>query len=105
MYYITAMNRDLALSILRSLRPSLEVRGVAHAGVFGSVARGEARPTSDVDVVITPTVGRRFDLFDLGAIQSLLEGEFRGVRIDLVAEPLASPTLRTAVQRERVNAF
>lgn len=99
------MNRDLALSILRSLRPSLEGRGVAHAGLFGSVARGDARPTSDVDVVVTPILGRRFDLFDLGAIQSLLESGFRGARIDLVAEPLASPTLRSAVLRERVNAF
>jgi predicted nucleotidyltransferase len=99
------MNRDLALSILRNLRPSLERRGVAHAGVFGSVARGDARPTSDVDVVVTPGSGRRFDLFELGGIQELLEIGFKGVRVDLVAEPVGSPGLRNAVLRDRINAF
>jgi predicted nucleotidyltransferase len=99
------MNRDLALSILRNLQPYLEGRGVAHAGVFGSVARGDTRPTSDVDVVITPTHGRRFKLFELGGIQELLESGFTGMRVDVVAEPVASPALRNAVLRDRVNAF
>lgn len=99
------MNRELALSILRNLRPYLERRGVAHAGVFGSVARGDARPTSDVDVVITPTQGRMFNLFELGGIQELLETGFKGMRVDVVAEPMASPGLRNAVLRDRINAF
>jgi uncharacterized protein len=99
------MNRELALSILRNLQPSLEGRGVAHAGVFGSVARGDARSTSDVDVVVTPGHGRKFDLFELGGIQELLERSFDGMRVDLVAEPVSSTALQNAVLRDRVNAF
>ncbi|MGD0968141.1 MAG: nucleotidyltransferase domain-containing protein [Candidatus Aquilonibacter sp.] len=32
----------------------LEREGVEHIDIFGSVARGDARPDSDVDVIVTP---------------------------------------------------
>jgi hypothetical protein len=40
----------------------LRARGVAHAAVFGSVARGEQRPGSDIDIMIDvePSVSRLF---------------------------------------------
>src|SRR5581483_2675187 len=41
-----------ALETLRANRTALEELGVVHAGVFGSVARGEAGPKSDVDVLV-----------------------------------------------------
>lgn len=46
------MTLDKALLILRSARPLLDRYGVERIGVFGSVARGEAGPDSDVDVLV-----------------------------------------------------
>jgi predicted nucleotidyltransferase len=46
------MKRDEAINIIRSNRKTLEEVGVAHAYLFGSVARDEAGPDSDIDVMI-----------------------------------------------------
>jgi predicted nucleotidyltransferase len=46
------MDRNEALERLRAARPTLERFGVARAGLFGSTARGEARPDSDIDVIV-----------------------------------------------------
>lgn len=62
-----------ALRELRALRPALEARGVAHAGIFGSVARGEDGPESDVDVGVVLAEDRRIDLFAFAAIMADIE--------------------------------
>jgi len=98
------MIRDHALAILRRLRASLEVRGIAHAALFGSVARGQGLAGSDVDIVVTPAAGRRLDLFDLGGGQSLLDEGF-GRDVDVIVEPVRKPELRRAVARDRADAF
>jgi predicted nucleotidyltransferase len=86
------------------MRTSLEARGVAHAALFGSIARGQGLSDSDVDVVITPAKGRRLDLFDLGGVQTLLDDGF-GRDVDVIVEPVRNPELRRAVARDRVDAF
>lgn len=99
------MNRARAIKILKGLRPRLEARGIAHAGVFGSVARDAAGGGSDVDVVVTPAKDRRLDLVDLGGVQTLLEEGFAGAQVDVVVEPIRRPHLEAAVARDRVDAF
>jgi len=99
------MNRARAIEILRSLRPRLEARGIVRAGIFGSVGRDAASTRSDIDIVVTPEKGRRFDLIDLGGVQSLLEEGFAGMDVDVVVEPIRRPELRAAIERDRVDAF
>ena len=94
-----------ALESLRRIESKLGARGVAHAGVFGSVARGVAGADSDIDVVVTPSDGYRFDLVGLGAIQELLELTVPGRRVDLVAEPVVRTELVDALRRDRIDAF
>ena len=66
---------DLAkvIATIRAIRDSLEREGVEHIDVFGSVARGDARPDSDVDVIVTPRADAHFSLFNLSAAGSTLE--------------------------------
>jgi hypothetical protein len=96
--------RDRALRILRQHRNRLAVRGIALTGIFGSVARNEAKATSDIDVVVTRQEGRTLDLIDLGNVLSLLEDRFAGMAVDFVVEPIARPELRQAEQVDRVSA-
>lgn len=68
------MTLDEALNKLRAAKPLLDRYGVARVGVFGSTARGEAGPDSDVDVLVefAPQVLPGFGFFrlerDLAAI-------------------------------------
>jgi predicted nucleotidyltransferase len=99
------MNRAHAIEILRTLRPQLEARGIARAGLFGSVGRDAAHASSDIDVVVTPVGDRRLDLVDFGGVQTVLEDGFAGLQVDVVVEPIRRPDLQAAVERDRFDAF
>ena len=57
------MERDAAIEILRRNEDVLRARGIRHAALFGSTARGEARAGSDVDIVIDLDDGLKLDIY------------------------------------------
>ncbi len=73
--------------------------GARNVRVFGSVARGDARSDSDVDILVDMEPGR--SLFDLGGLlydlQTLL-----GVDVDVVTEKGLRPRIRAQVMQEAV---
>jgi hypothetical protein len=73
--------------------------GARNVRVFGSVARGDARADSDLDILVDMEPGR--SLFDLGGLlydlQSLL-----GVEVDVVTEKGLRPRIRAQVLQEAV---
>ena len=46
------MQRDEVLAVLKAHEAELRAHGVARAALFGSLARGDARPDSDVDLMV-----------------------------------------------------
>ncbi|MCC6420636.1 MAG: nucleotidyltransferase family protein [Gemmataceae bacterium] len=95
------MRRDEALRILAEHRDELAAMGAASLSLFGSVARDEAGPDSDVDILID--LARPMGLFDLGRIQVRLE-EILGARVDLVMTRTLRPQLRAGILAEAVHA-
>ena len=88
-YLETGGARTVQSTVLnRVLRHRAEIRRIVsnHGGsnpfLFGSVARGEAREDSDIDLLIDLGQGRT--LFDLAAMRAELE-DLLGVPIDVVA--------------------
>jgi len=73
--------------------------GAANIRVFGSRARGEARPESDVDLLVT--VGQHTSLLDIVAIKQDLE-DLLGAAVHVVTEDAISPYLRDQVLRQAV---
>ena len=73
--------------------------GATRVRVFGSRARGQARPDSDLDILVDLEPGRT--LLDLVAIKQDLE-DLLGCRVDVVTEASLSPYFRDAVLREAV---
>jgi predicted nucleotidyltransferase len=78
-------------------RHELASAGVRRLGVYGSVARGEARPDSDVDVLVefeqTP------DLFELAALRERL-AEILERQVDLATPQGLKPRLRDRILHE-----
>jgi hypothetical protein len=68
--------------------------------VFGSVAKGTARPDSDVDVLVEPDYAYHPTLFDMARLQDALEALF-GRPVDLVTKKGLSPLLAKDVLTHR----
>jgi uncharacterized protein len=74
--------------------------GARDVRVFGSMARGEAGPDSDIDILVKLDPGR--SLLDLVAIKQDLE-DLIGCEVDVVTEASISPYIRAEVLREAVS--
>ena len=75
------------------------VHGASNVRIFGSVARGEAGPQSDLDVLVDLDPGR--SLFDLGAFLMDLQ-DLLGCKVDVVTEKGLHWYVRARVLEEAV---
>jgi len=71
--------------------------GAVNIRVFGSVARGDARPDSDVDFLVDLEPGR--SLLDLGGLLMDLQ-DLLGRNVDVVTERGLRPRIRDRVLAE-----
>jgi len=71
--------------------------GARNLRVFGSVARGEERPDSDVDFLVTMDTGR--SLLDLAGLLNDLE-DLLGCKVDIATEAALKPRYRERVLQE-----
>lgn len=93
---------DTVLETIRARRDEIEARyGIRLLGVVGSVARGEERENSDVDVIID-IVGQP-SLFSLSDVMFEL-GTALGRRVDLVDRETMRPSARAYLERDLVVA-
>ncbi len=81
------------------LREVLRRHGVLNVRVFGSVARGDDREGSDVDLLVELPSGT--GLFTIARIQEELEA-ILGVPVDLVPDAGLKPNIRTRVERDLI---
>jgi uncharacterized protein len=65
------MKREAIISKLNSIRPALEAEGVKHVAVFGSRARGDFRPDSDLDVLLEVDAKSKFSILGLIRVERL----------------------------------
>jgi uncharacterized protein len=98
------MNREQIIATLRSHEVELRRRGVCHAALFGSVARGEAGPGSDIDLLIELDAQAPIGVFDYVAITQFLADLFP-VRVDVANRGGLKPLVRSRVERDAVYAF
>jgi uncharacterized protein len=98
---------DLAEHIIDTLRAhetELRCAGIRHLSLFGSVARGDAEPASDIDLAAEFDPAARMDLFRLTALERRI-AEILGRSVDLLPEPVEKPRLRANIDRDRLRAF
>lgn len=95
------MKRSKVLEVLTRLKPDLASRfGVIQLSVFGSTARDEAQPDSDVDILVSfdgPATSRKYF-----GVQFHLEDAL-GCAVDLVTEKALRQELRPFIEQEAVS--
>jgi predicted nucleotidyltransferase len=98
------MKRDEAIDMIRKNQEALQAVGVAHAYLFGSVARDEAGPDSDIDVMIDVAY-EPFSIFKIMRVEETLEDIFnRKVDVVVRADAMQGKKLCNIVS-QAMNVF
>jgi predicted nucleotidyltransferase len=92
------------LGRLRAHADDLRARGIASLSVFGSVARGNAGPGSDIDLLADLDPAARLSLVGLSSLRAELS-ELLGAPADLVERGALRPEVRKAAEGEAVRAW
>lgn len=95
---------DEVVRRIKAEEAELRRRGIAHLAVFGSMARGEDRVDSDVDIAVEVEPGRSFSLIRMEDTRLLLE-DILGRPVDLGEIETFRPPVRAAFDHDRVPVF
>lgn len=99
----TPLTGDQAIERLVAAEPEIRGLGVQSLALFGSVARGEARMDSDVDLLVQFVPGAKtYDRFL--ALSELLEARL-GRTVELVTVEALSPFLGPHILAEAENVL
>ena len=98
------MNREDILARLRENEAALRARGVAHAALFGSRARGDDRPDSDTDIMIEVDPKAQIGVYGYVALKDYIAGLFDG-KVDVVSREGLKPYVRPAATADAIYAF
>ena len=98
------MDRQEIIDRLRENERALRERGVAHAALFGSRARGDNRPDSDIDIMVEIAPEFPMDVFQYVGVVHAIEDLFP-LRVDVSNLTAQKPHVRPTAQREAVYAF
>jgi predicted nucleotidyltransferase len=100
----TAMNTQDILAQLKENEAALRARGVIHAALFGSRARGDNRPGSDIDIMIEIDPNAHIGVFDYVGLKDYI-AEILDSRVDVVSRDGLKPYVRPAATADAIYAF
>jgi uncharacterized protein len=89
---------------LRELAPALKAEGVTRLYLFGSRARGDARPDSDLDVLVDTTARGESPPFDFFKVLHLIE-DATGLRAQISMGDLLKPRIAERIADDLIEVF
>jgi hypothetical protein len=98
------MKTQEILACLRQNERALRERGVTHAALFGSRARGDDRPDSDTDIMIEVDPEAHISVYDYVGLKDYIAGLFDGP-VDVVSRDGLKPYIRPVAMADAVYAF
>lgn len=93
---------DSTIEYITTFTPFFIEEGLSYVGVFGSQARGEAGPDSDIDVLIDYDEPK--SLFDLARINIVLEDRLNKT-VDLVTRKGLKPALKKNIEQDLIQIY
>jgi predicted nucleotidyltransferase len=98
------MNSQDIIATLRENEKALRARGVRHAALFGSAARGTAGPESDIDIMIDIDPEAIQDVYAYVGIKNYIAELFSGP-VDVIDRAALKPLVRPPAEADAVYAF
>jgi predicted nucleotidyltransferase len=98
------MKREEVLSKLRAAESELRAQGVAHAALFGSLARGDTHDASDIDIMVEIAADAGIGLFQYVGIVQFIEELFPSP-VDVANREGLKPFVRPSAERDAIYAF
>jgi len=102
--YHRGMNGEQIIARLRENEPALRARGVSHAALFGSRARGDNRPDSDIDIMVEFDPAAHVTVFNYVGLKEYIASLFDGT-VDVVSREGLKPYVRPAATTDAIYAF
>ncbi|MEE8623299.1 MAG: HepT-like ribonuclease domain-containing protein [Alphaproteobacteria bacterium] len=98
------MDRERTIEILKRHERDIRARGVTRLALFGSTGRDEARPESDVDILIDIDRSRKFSLIDLSGVRLYL-CDLLGREVEVAQREGLKPFLKDNILAGAVEVF
>jgi uncharacterized protein len=98
------MSRNEVIERLQRNADAIKGMGATSLYLFGSAARDDAQPDSDLDLFIDYDPARRFSLIDLVSIKQFLE-EKMSTEIDITTRDSLHPMLKAEIEQSAVRVF
>jgi uncharacterized protein len=97
------MDKDAVIAAIRAAEPAFRARGVTHVWLFGSVARGDAGPESDVDLFFEHEI-ERFGLVGYSGLKRLAN-EILPFDVDFIERGCLDRRIRARVEAMAEQVF
>ena len=98
------MNKTEVIAQLKDRAAAIKALGATSLYLFGSIARDEAKTSSDLDLFIDYDPQSRFNALDLVGIKQLLEQEL-GMEVDVTTRDSLHPMLRAGIEASAIRVF
>jgi len=98
------MKRDEIIETLRDREADLRAHGVLRAALFGSVARGDQKAGSDIDILVDLDPNIVATMFDYAGVKDYVAGLFEGP-VDVIDREALKPRVRAKAYADAIDAF
>ena len=98
------MDRNQAISRIKTIEPAIRALGAASLYLFGSTARDQAAATSDVDIFIDRNPEAPCGFIELLDLEELL-AETLGTKVDLATRTSLHPALKDEIERTAIRVL